>query len=819
MELRNEPRLGLELKLRKVAIIASLFAVLITISVFVYTNLSSSSDTYAGVQSTTNMISGLVYCDIDQDETQDSYEANLDNVKVWLFDDANGNGSIDAGETAIDSTTTNSSGSYSFSIDYSSGGGSITLDITHKNDDAYEKSNGDIKRNNNNMKMNKDLIGLYFQDVAIPQGATITSASIELNSWNSQSGTGTVNIYADDVDNSSAIITSDDDISDRTKTTEYVTWSLGNWGYDVDYSTPDLSDVVQEITDRSNWQSGNDMTFMIYEVSGSQKKFTTTDYSSYYSPTLSVAYSSSDTGSTNNYIVRADTSSYTGSNLSGDNDLAVSFSSGGNTNANNDFGFINACGDDAKNRIVGKIFNDADKDGELDAGEGACENVKIRLHCDLDGSQTLNGGDACIDSVSTSSTGAFEFLVDYTSSSSSSTTFSKQISSNSYDAEEKSDGEMSISSSDLDLNEYTVGLLYDNVTIPQGATITNAYIKFRSEDNSPSSSASVKVYAEDVDNASTFSYTDDDITDRTKTTANVTWSIERWYTNSYYNTDDISSVIQEVINRSNWSSGNKLNIIIEPNSGSDRDAISRDNSSSSAPEIFITYTTGSAHANKFIVEIDTTSGNLDEVITDVTIPVAFTSSGNQSDEIETAGFDASALPVDLMYFNASLKNSYAELIWATAMEENNSHFEIQRSLDGQNFEKIAEEPGNGNSMNIIKYQYQDVNIPTQDDPIYYRLKQVDFDGAFEYSPIVYVKSGEEHMANVYPNPAIDFINVSKNGYRFSVKILDRNGTIVELRENEMDNTQIPVDQLPNGFYIVQIVSRTGDESHKILVKH
>ena len=122
-------------------------------------------------------------------------------------------------------------------------------------------------------------------------------------------------------------------------------------------------------------------------------------------------------------------------------------------------------------------------------------------------------------------------------------------------------------------------------------------------------------------------------------------------------------------------------------------------------------------------------------------------------------------------------------------------------------------------MNIIKYQYQDVNIPTQDDPIYYRLKQVDFDGAFEYSPIVYVKSGEEHMANVYPNPAIDFINVSKNGYRFSVKILDRNGTIVELRENEMDNTQIPVDQLPNGFYIVQIVSRTGDESHKILVKH
>lgn len=378
---------------------------------------------------------------------------------------------------------------------------------------------------------------------------------------------------------------------------------------------------------------------------------------------------------------------------------------------------------------------------------------------------------------------------------------------------------MSISSDDLDINEYTVGLLYDNVTIPQGATITSAYVKFRSEDNSPSSSASVKIYAEDVDDASTFSYSDDDITDRTKTTAFKTWSIERWYTNSYYNSDDFSSVIQEVVDRSNWESGNKLNIILVPNSGSDRDARSRDDNSYSAPEIFITYTTGSANANKFIVEIDTTSGNLDEVITDVTIPVSFTSSGNQSDEIEGAGFDASALPVDLMYFKANLKDDYAELIWATAMEENNSHFEIQRSLDGRNFEQIAEEPGNGNSMNIIQYKYQDVDIPIQNNPIYYRLKQVDFDGAFEYSPIVYVKSGEEKMANVYPNPAIDFVNISKNGYRFSVKLLDRSGTIVELRENEMDNAQIPVDHLPNGFYIVQIVSRTGDESHKILVKH
>lgn len=819
MELRNEPKIGLELRLRKVALIASLFAVLITISVFVYTNLSSSSDTFAGVQSTTNTITGKVFCDIDQDETQDTYDANLDNVKVWLFDDANGNGSVDAGESAVDSTTTNSSGSYSFTTNYSSGGGSISVSVSNKNDDAKEKNNGDVKRTDKHLKMNKDLVGLYFQDINIPQGATITSASIEVNSWNSQSKSGIVNIYAEDADNSSGIGSSDNSISNKTKTTEYATWSHGSWGYDVDYTSPDLSDVIQEVTDRNNWQSGNDITLIITKVSGHYKKFTARDYSAYYAPTLSVAYSSSDSGTTNNYIVRADTSSYTGSNLSGDNDLTVSFSSSGNTNSSNDFGFINACGDDAKNRICGKLINDADKDGELDAGEGACQNVKMRLHRDNDGSQTLNSGDACIDSMNTTSTGAFEFLVDYASSSSSSTTFDKKISNNSYDVEEKGNGDMSISDDDLDLNEYTVGLLYDNVTVPQGATITAAYVRFRCEDNSSGSNGSVKIYAEDEDNASTYSYSDNDLTDRTKTTANVTWSMSKWYSNSYYNSADISSVIQEVVNRSGWSSGNKLNLIIEPNSGSDRDAQSRDESTSSAPQIFITYTTGSANANKFIVEIDTTSGNIDEVISNVTTPVSFTSSGNQSDEIESAVFDASALPVDLMYFNASLKGSYAELIWATAMEENNSHFEIERSLDGQHFEMLAEEPGNGNSMNIIKYTYEDMTIPTQDDPIYYRLKQVDFDGAFEYSPIVYVQSGEEAMANVYPNPAVDFINISKNGYRFNVTVLDRSGTVIELRENEIDNVQIPVSDYPNGFYIVQIISRTGEESYKILVKH
>ncbi len=819
MELRNEPKIGLELKLRKIAIVASVFAVLITVSVFIYTNLSSSSDTFAGVQSTSNTITGSVFCDIDQDQTQDEFESDLDNVKIWLINDADGDGTIDAGESIIDSTVTNSSGDYSFTSDYSAGSGTITVAVATNNDDADEKSNGDIDRDKEYLRINDRTIGLRFQDVSIPQGATVTSATITLNSWDDKDKEGSVKIYGHDIDNSGSISSNDDDITDRTKTSSKVTWTFTEWDEDVDYNTPSIATVVQEIVNRNGWSSGNDMMFIIEKNSGKKRKVTARDYSSSYAPELTITYSSDvEEGGSSSFIVLADTSCHSGSNVSGNISRSVTFNSGGNTSNNNDFGFINSCGSSAKNRICGKVFNDANQNGNMESGESGCQNVKLRLHRDKDGSGTLNEGDECFDSTTTDVGGAFDFVVDFESSGGSSTTFSKKISHKDRDAEENSDGDVYTEDNDLDLNEHMVSLLFDGVTVPQGATITSAYVKFKSEDDEDGS-AYVKIYAEDTDDASAFSESRRNLTNRTKTSNYVTWSLTEWEEDEYYNSADIKTVIQEVVDRSGWTSGNNLNVMFFRYSGDDRDAIPRDESSSSAPEIFITYTTGSSNANKFIVEIDDESGNLDEVISEPTTPVAFSSSGNQSEEFEVAAYDASALPVDLMYISAKNTGTGAEILWATAMEENNSHFDIERSIDGSSFNKIDEVSGNGNSMNIIEYQYLDYLTPTQDDPVYYRLKQVDFDGQFEYSPVVYVISGIEDEANIYPNPAVSFINISKQGYRFSVQLISQSGLVVASRQNVLDKTQIPVGQIPTGLYVAQIKSRNGEESHKLLVKH
>ncbi len=184
----------------------------------------------------------------------------------------------------------------------------------------------------------------------------------------------------------------------------------------------------------------------------------------------------------------------------------------------------------------------------------------------------------------------------------------------------------------------------------------------------------------------------------------------------------------------------------------------------------------------------------------------------------TTDVGETALPVDLIRFTATSSNNDALLQWATATELNNSHFSIERSFDGNSFEHIDQVFGNGNSASVIEYEYLDKNILRSHQTVFYRLKQVDFDSKFEYSPIVYLKSQNENMATVYPNPAVDFINISKQGCSFSVKIINQSGVIVQAKYNISDNTQFSVKQLPTGLYVVQILSEDGDETHKILVK-
>lgn len=169
-------------------------------------------------------------------------------------------------------------------------------------------------------------------------------------------------------------------------------------------------------------------------------------------------------------------------------------------------------------------------------------------------------------------------------------------------------------------------------------------------------------------------------------------------------------------------------------------------------------------------------------------------------------------PVTLLDFYALQVEGGIELVWHTATEIDNDKFIVERSVDGFEFRAIDEVSGNGNSDDIIEYRYMDINPEVGTN--YYRLKQVDFDGDFEYSPIAIAETEiEEHDLVVYPNPFSDrlYIGLKEADVLANIKITGINGQVILAETVISDNRFIQFENLqaPPGIYILEI--QQGDE--------
>ncbi len=149
-----------------------------------------------------------------------------------------------------------------------------------------------------------------------------------------------------------------------------------------------------------------------------------------------------------------------------------------------------------------------------------------------------------------------------------------RVTASSDDAEERiATGKVILTSADLDLGkdaggstvyDQIVGLRFSGLSIPQGAVIQNAYIQFQA-DETTSAATSLTIEGEDTDDAPTFTTTKWNISTRSRTTSFVSWSPVPWTkgdAGADQQTPNIAAVIQEIVNRSGWSSGNDLAIII-----------------------------------------------------------------------------------------------------------------------------------------------------------------------------------------------------------------------------------------------------------------
>jgi uncharacterized repeat protein (TIGR01451 family) len=154
--------------------------------------------------------------------------------------------------------------------------------------------------------------------------------------------------------------------------------------------------------------------------------------------------------------------------------------------------------------------------------------------------------------------------------------------------------------------------------------------------------------------------------------------------------------------------------------------------------------------------------------------------------VVTAQFSIGAfpLPVELTDFTATaVKNVDAALVWHTATEKNNDHFDVERSLNGTDFVKIGQVAGQGSKTTPTAYALTDAGIGTKATTVYYRLKQVDLDGTLSYSPVRTVAFTKVATPSIslFPNPAsadtkLDLTQLPTGSYQVSV--LDATGRVV-----------------------------------------
>ena len=178
------------------------------------------------------------------------------------------------------------------------------------------------------------------------------------------------------------------------------------------------------------------------------------------------------------------------------------------------------------------------------------------------------------------------------------------------------------------------------------------------------------------------------------------------------------------------------------------------------------------------------------------------------DNVSVPEAGAVVLPVRWAEVKVQSLKEGNQLNWATYTEINNDRFEIEKS-EGNNgdFRKIGTVEGAGYSLNVNRYEFLDTEINNSDS--YYRIKQVDFDGNFEYSQIVLARTPMKDRIRFAPNPFSSQILISMNQEDLidntAIRMYDNFGQLVMQRQISSLNLDDPIEtsHLPAGMYTIQ----------------
>ena len=198
---------------------------------------------------------------------------------------------------------------------------------------------------------------------------------------------------------------------------------------------------------------------------------------------------------------------------------------------------------------------------------------------------------------------------------------------------------------------------------------------------------------------------------------------------------------------------------------------------------------------------------------------------NEENNIDSLLF-ADPLPLNLISFNGMVRNEEADLTWRTSSEVNVKQFELERSIDGSRFDKVAIIKAR-NTSGQHDYRYTDAGFSKLIVPyVYYRLRMVDLDGSYKYSKVVRLAQPNLiSTVKVYPNPVKDMLQIQVQSVAagdFTLRVVDAQGRLMLSRKYGViagpQTLTLPVQNLAKGWYVMVMVQADGTMREVKIVK-
>ncbi len=483
--------------------------------------------------------------------------------------------------------------------------GVLDRQVAASDDDAEERlDRNSVAVKGVDLELGEDrapqIVGLRFQNVEIPPGAAISVAYVEFSADETHAGPTDLSLQAQASDDAAAFSGSDRDLSNRPKTAVSAAWNgVEAWATVHDsYRSADLSAVIQEVVSRPGWAAGNSL--VIFVTGSGRRTAESYDGAPALAPKLHVEYGGGQQTCYTLSTTVAPASSGAISASPEPNCIAAGgagYTAGTQVQltaqAKTGWTFTGWSGDLAGSDNPSTVSMDGDRSVTASFDQ---EGYSLAVNTTGDGTvarnpdqQTYHFGDqvqltaipgpawhfigwsgdhAGSDNPTTLTIDGDMAVTAAFGEGGQITTVDVQVSASSDDAEERIDrGSVALKGVDLELGEdrapQIVGLRFANVTVPQGATVTNAYVEF-SADETHSDPTDLVFHAQASDNAAPFADDDYHLSSRPKTAASAAWNdVEAWTAvHDVHRSTDLTAIVQEVVSRPGWAAGNALALFV-----------------------------------------------------------------------------------------------------------------------------------------------------------------------------------------------------------------------------------------------------------------